>query len=70
MEVHLLDVHDDHAPGHGQPILVTFWERIREEVRFTSPEELKAQVARDIRRAREILAQPAVGTQVDWALHG
>ncbi len=70
VEVHLLDVHDDHAPGHGQPMVVTFWERIREEVRFTSPEELKAQVARDIRRASEILAQPAVGTQVDWALHG
>jgi FAD synthase len=37
-------------------MLVTFWERIREEVRFASPEELKAQVARDIWRAREILS--------------
>jgi riboflavin kinase / FMN adenylyltransferase len=70
VEVHLLDVPDDQGPEYGQTMLVTFWERIREEVRFASPEELKAQVARDIRRAREILGQPSVGAQVDWALHG
>lgn len=69
-EVHLLDVRDDQVPGYGQTMLVTFWERIREEVRFASPEELQAQVARDIRRAREILGQPSIGAQADWALHG
>ena len=67
VEVHLLDLQDDRAPGYGGSVLVTFWERIREEVRFTSPEELKAQVALDIRRARDILSQPA---PADWALQG
>lgn len=67
VEVHLLDLQDDRAPGYGGSVLVTFWERIREEVRFTSPEELKAQVALDIRRARDILGQPA---PADWALQG
>lgn len=67
VEVHLLDIPDDQAPGLGQTMLVTFWERIREEIRFASPEELKAQVARDIWRAREILKQLS---PADWALQG
>lgn len=70
VEVHLLDVPDDQVPEYGQTMLVTLWERIRKEVRFASPEELTAQVARDIRQARQILGQPAVGAQADWALHG
>ena len=49
-------------------MVVSFWERIRDEVRFASPEELKAQVARDIGRAREILSQPAIEDPADWAL--
>jgi riboflavin kinase/FMN adenylyltransferase len=69
VEVHLLDVQDDEAPGYEQTMLVTFWERIREEVQFASPEELKAQVARDILRARQILGQPFVEAQANWALH-
>lgn len=68
VEVHLLNVPQEAAPSYGQAILVTFWERIRDEVRFASPEELQAQVARDIQRTRAILSQPAVGDPVDWAL--
>ena len=68
VEVHLLDIQEDRVPGYGQALVVAFWERVRDEVRFASPEELKAQVARDIRRAREILSQPAIGQPVDWAL--
>lgn len=70
VEVHLLDIREDEAPGYEKTILVTFWDRIREEIRFASPQELKAQVARDIRRAREILGQVPVRPLSDWALHG
>jgi len=68
VETHLLDIQEDRAPVYGQAMVVAFWERIRDEVRFASPEELKAQVARDIRRAREILSQAGMAHQADWAL--
>lgn len=68
VEAHLLDIQEDRAPAYGQAVVVSFWERIRDEARFASPEELKAQVARDIRRAREILSQPAIEDPTDWAL--
>jgi riboflavin kinase/FMN adenylyltransferase len=69
VEVHLLDVQEDRAPGYGQAVLVTFWERIRDEVRFASPDALQAQVGRDIQRVREILNQPTAAS-TDWALLG
>jgi riboflavin kinase/FMN adenylyltransferase len=69
VEIHLLDVQEDRAPGYGQAVLVTFWERIRDEVRFASPEALQAQVTRDIRRVRQILKQPSAAS-ADWALLG
>jgi len=72
VEVHLLDIEEDQedrAPGYGQAVLVTFWERIRDEVRFASAEALQAQVARDIQRVREILSQPSAAS-ADWALLG
>jgi len=69
VEVHLLDIQEDRAPGYGQAVLVTFWERIRDEVRFASAEALQAQVARDIQRVREILSQPSAAS-ADWALLG
>jgi len=40
---------------YGKILDVHFIERIRDEVRFTSPELLIAQIDRDIARAREIL---------------
>jgi len=52
VEVHIFDFHED---IYGEPIEILFIERIRDEVRFESPEKLIAQIDRDIARAREIL---------------
>ena len=52
IEVHLFDFHED---IYGESIEILFSERIRDEVRFESPEKLIAQIDRDIARAREIL---------------
>ena len=52
-----IEVHIFHFNGniYGRILDILFIERIRDEVRFTSPEELIAQIDRDIARAREIL---------------
>ncbi len=52
-----IEVHIFHFHGniYGKILDVHFIERIRDEVRFTSPELLIAQIDRDIARAREIL---------------
>lgn len=42
---------------YGTKVRVEFVERIRDELRFESVEALKAQMALDVRRAREILAR-------------
>lgn len=70
VEVHLLDIQEDRAPGYGQAVLVTFWERIREEVRFPTPQALTAQVTRDIQQVREILSRPPGEALADSALLG
>lgn len=49
LEVHLLDFDGD---CYGKPITVEFVEKIRDEVRFESLGELKAQIGRDIDSAR------------------
>jgi riboflavin kinase/FMN adenylyltransferase len=41
---------------YGQEIRVYFIARLRDEVKFASPEELKDAIARDVARCREILA--------------
>jgi riboflavin kinase/FMN adenylyltransferase len=48
-EVHLLDFSGE---LHGEELEITFVARLREERRFSSLEELKAQIARDILDAR------------------
>ena len=53
VETHLIDFQGD---LYGEPIAVAFLERIRAERRFSGPEELKRQIARDVARAREIHA--------------
>lgn len=68
IEAHLLDLDADRAPVYGQVIILSFWERLRDEVRFATPEELRAQVDRDIARTREILCQPPFPSAEDWAL--
>jgi len=52
VEVHIFDFHED---IYGESIEILFIERIRDEVRFESPEKLIAQIDRDIDRVREIL---------------
>ena len=52
VEVHIFDFHED---IYGESIEILFIERIRDEVRFESPEKLIAQIDRDIARTRKIL---------------
>ena len=54
VETHLLDVEMDAAPKR---IEVRFWKRLREENKFSGPEELRAQIARDITRARAFFSR-------------
>ncbi len=54
VETHLLDWDGD---LYGQILRVTFLERLRGEQKFSGIEALKAQIARDVIRAREVLAR-------------
>ncbi len=40
---------------YGRRIALSFWERIRDERRFSGPDELKQQIARDARDSRALL---------------
>lgn len=51
-EAYLLDFEGDLV---GRPMSVEFWARLRDEVRFETPEELSAAIADDVRRTREIV---------------
>jgi riboflavin kinase/FMN adenylyltransferase len=48
VETHLLDFQPEAAPKR---IEVRFWERLREEKKFSGPEELRAQITHDIAAA-------------------
>lgn len=52
IECHILDSTLD---LYGQEIEVRFVKRLREERKFAGVEELKAQIAQDVRKAREVL---------------
>jgi len=54
LEVHLFDFQRD---IYSRPVVVRFVDWIRPEQRFSGPEELKAQIGRDVMRAREILSR-------------
>jgi phosphoribosyl 1,2-cyclic phosphate phosphodiesterase len=54
IETHLLDYSGNFAPGR---IEVRFWKRLREEKKFSGPEELKAQIANDIAAANRFFAR-------------
>jgi riboflavin kinase/FMN adenylyltransferase len=56
-EAHLLDF--DGRDLYGEPIRLAFLERLREERRFASVDELRAQIGRDVVRARAALAAAA-----------
>jgi riboflavin kinase/FMN adenylyltransferase len=48
VETHVLDPLDEITPGR---IEVHFWKRLREEKKFSGPEELRSQIAQDIAKA-------------------
>jgi riboflavin kinase/FMN adenylyltransferase len=52
VEVYLLDYHGD---LYGQELTVDFIERLRSEKKFDTPEELKKQIAEDVKRGKAIL---------------
>ncbi|MDP6934675.1 MAG: bifunctional riboflavin kinase/FAD synthetase [Myxococcota bacterium] len=54
VEVHLLD--GSHGL-YGRELMVEFVARIRDEVKFSGVEELKAQIRNDVLRARDLLAE-------------
>lgn len=57
-EVHLLDFHGD---IYGKDMEVFFIDRIRDELHFDSPEQLREQIEQDITQARAILAPHCAG---------
>jgi len=54
VETHLLDFQPEAAPKR---IEVRFWERLREEKKFSGPEELRAQIAHDIAAASKFFSR-------------
>src|SRR5262249_21313634 len=54
VETHLLDYSGNFSPKR---IEVRFWKKLREEKKFAGPDELKAQIARDIARANGFFAK-------------
>ena len=60
VEVHLLDFDGD---LYGRRLQVTLKERLRDEQRFTDLEALTQQIARDVQRARAVMAGSEQSTQ-------
>jgi riboflavin kinase/FMN adenylyltransferase len=56
VEAFLLDFDDDVL---GTEMAVEFWERLRDEERFDSPEQLSRQIEDDVERTRSIVRVPA-----------
>ena len=54
VETHLLDYSGNFSPKR---IEVRFWKKLREEKKFVGPEELKAQIAKDIAKANAFFAR-------------
>jgi len=54
VETHLLDAQLATTPKRME---VRFWKRLREEKKFSSPEELRAQIASDIARANKFFSR-------------
>ena len=55
LEAFLLDFTGDLV---GEPLAIEFWERLRDEVRFESIDELSRQIAADVERTREVVSLP------------
>ncbi|HEV1994976.1 MAG TPA: bifunctional riboflavin kinase/FAD synthetase, partial [Candidatus Acidoferrum sp.] len=54
VETHLLD---SQLPATPKRMEVRFWKRLREEKKFSGPEELRAQIASDIARANKFFSR-------------
>lgn len=54
IETHVLDAQLASAPKRME---LRFWERLRDEKKFTGPEELRAQIARDIATANQFFSR-------------
>ena len=54
VETHLLD---SQPVGTPKRMEVRFWKRLREEKKFSGPEELRAQIAADITRANKFFSR-------------
>jgi riboflavin kinase/FMN adenylyltransferase len=54
VETHLLDAQPTTAPRRME---VRFWKRLRAEKKFSGPEELRAQIAKDIARANSFFSR-------------
>jgi riboflavin kinase/FMN adenylyltransferase len=52
IEIHILNFHRD---IYGESLRVEFVQRLREEITFRGPEELIAQIKKDIAQAEKIL---------------
>ncbi len=55
LEVHVLDC--DPGPMYGRRVEIAFVDRLRDEQRFASVDELRAQIARDVIQARALLIE-------------
>jgi riboflavin kinase/FMN adenylyltransferase len=58
VETHLLDFQGD---LYGKVMRLTFVDRLRDEQRFSGPDELIRQITRDIRHARRLMDRVPVG---------
>jgi phosphoribosyl 1,2-cyclic phosphate phosphodiesterase len=54
VETHLLDYSGNFAPKRME---IKFWKKLRDERKFNAPEELKEQIAKDIRTANKYFAR-------------
>jgi riboflavin kinase/FMN adenylyltransferase len=54
VETHVLEPFGEDSPGR---IEVQFWKRLREEKKFSGPEELRAQIAKDIASANRFFTR-------------
>ncbi|MGO9021697.1 MAG: bifunctional riboflavin kinase/FAD synthetase [Syntrophobacteraceae bacterium] len=52
LEAHLFDFDQD---IYGKPITVRFIDRLRDELRFSGPDELSAQIRKDVETAKKVL---------------
>jgi riboflavin kinase/FMN adenylyltransferase len=55
VEVHILDFEGD---LYGKTLEVRLLERLRDEMRFSSLDELTAQIRRDVQAVRDLLPKP------------